>query len=560
MSTLNLAALIEKGVKEMISKQQQNNVGLYLRLSQEDEREGESLSIENQKIILEKYVTERGWKLIDEYIDDGYSGTNFNRPGVQRLLEDAKNGKIDTIIVKDLSRFGRNYIQVGQFIDYLFPSNGIRFIAIADNVDTADRTSTALDMMPIVNVFNEWHSASTSKKIKAVFVANAKAGKFKATYIPYGYLKGTGIDGAPLVVDEETAPIVRRIFEMRASGMGKQHISTVLTKDGIPTPSQRRNKTFGVLPVNKNRKGWSSQSVKEMLCNQVYIGNLAQQRTTTVSYKNKKLIKRPESEWIITENTHEPVISKELWNKCREVDASVSHGKVNKQGEVRPLSGLVYCPECGAKMRLMYYPVLKKGVKTGERTSAFNCSEFLSHGKHNCNSKVIKERILNELVLRDIREKAQQIEIDEDSAREEFYKRKSQQLNNQTNVDSKRLKVAEKRQQELSQLIQSVYEDKVLKRIPEVCVELLRKYQEEKTVLETEIAELKAKAETVSQATADVDEFIRRVKQYASLTELDRTTAMNLIEYITIGRVPKDKTTPREIHIYYKFLDQPKIK
>ncbi len=166
----------------MISKQQLNNVGLYLRLSQEDEREGESLSIENQKLILEKYVAERGWKLIDEYIDDGYSGTNFNRPGVQRLLEDAKNGKIDTIIVKDLSRFGRNYIQVGQFIDYLFPSNGIRFIAIADNVDTADRTSTSLDMMPIVNVFNEWHSASTSKKIKAVFVANAKAGKFKATF------------------------------------------------------------------------------------------------------------------------------------------------------------------------------------------------------------------------------------------------------------------------------------------------------------------------------------------------------------------------------------------
>ena len=136
----------------MISKQQQNNVGLYLRLSQEDEREKESLSIENQKLILERYVAERGWTLIDEYIDDGYSGTNFNRPEVQRLLEDAKNGKIDTIIVKDLSRFGRNYIQVGQFVDYLFPSNGIRFIAIADNVDTADRTSTALDMMPIVNV------------------------------------------------------------------------------------------------------------------------------------------------------------------------------------------------------------------------------------------------------------------------------------------------------------------------------------------------------------------------------------------------------------------------
>lgn len=175
----------------MRSKQLQLNskVGLYMRLSKDDERAGESLSIENQRIILTKYAQERGWTITDEYIDDGYSGTNFDRPEVQRLLEDAKTGKIDTIIVKDLSRFGRNYIFVGQYVDYIFPMYNIRFIAISDNVDTANTNSAGMDMMPIMNVFNEWHSANTSKKIRAVAEANAKAGKYRSTHAPYGYYK-----------------------------------------------------------------------------------------------------------------------------------------------------------------------------------------------------------------------------------------------------------------------------------------------------------------------------------------------------------------------------------
>ena len=162
------------------------NTGIYVRLSQEDERSGESLSIENQKRILTKYVNEQGWNIIDTYVDDGYSGTNFDRPGVTRLLDDAMAGKINLIIVKDLSRFGRNYIQVGQYIDYIFPTYNIRFIALNDNVDTASKDTTAMDMMPIVNLFNEWHAASTSKKIKAVIEANAKSGRYRTTYAPYG--------------------------------------------------------------------------------------------------------------------------------------------------------------------------------------------------------------------------------------------------------------------------------------------------------------------------------------------------------------------------------------
>ena len=182
-----------------MTKQSNYNAGIYVRLSQEDERAGESLSIENQKMILTKYVTEQGWTLVDVYVDDGYSGTDFNRPAVMQLLEDAKNGKINLIICKDLSRFGRNYIEVGQYVDYIFPTYNIRFIALNDNVDTANQNSAAMDMMPIVNIFNEWHCASTSKKIKAVIEANARAGKYRTTFAPYGYVKGDDPKHLPVV-------------------------------------------------------------------------------------------------------------------------------------------------------------------------------------------------------------------------------------------------------------------------------------------------------------------------------------------------------------------------
>ena len=201
-----------------MTKQSHYNVGIYVRLSQEDERAGESISIENQKKMLTEYVSKQtGWNLVEIYEDDGYSGTDFNRPGVQKLLDDARSGKINLILCKDLSRFGRNYIEVGQYVDYVFPSFNIRFIALSDNVDTLERNSTAMDMMPIVNLFNEWHAASTSKKIRAVMVSNAKQGKYHAPVAPFGYLVGDTEDRLP-VVDETNAPYVRMMYKMRSEG------------------------------------------------------------------------------------------------------------------------------------------------------------------------------------------------------------------------------------------------------------------------------------------------------------------------------------------------------
>ena len=225
-------------------KQKTYIAGLYYRLSQEDERQGESVSIDNQRTMLRKYAEEHGFEIHDEYIDDGVSGTTFDRPEVQRLLDDAKTGVINTIIVKDLSRFGRNYIEVGQYVDYVFPAFGIRFIAIQDNVDTENRDSGAMEMMPIMNVFNEWHAANTSKKIRAVRRSNALAGIYSAKKATYGYLKGTDKKRTP-VIDEETAPVVRRIFELYAAGTSPKNIADILNAENIPSPGKLAYERLG---------------------------------------------------------------------------------------------------------------------------------------------------------------------------------------------------------------------------------------------------------------------------------------------------------------------------
>ena len=301
-----------------MSKQIQNTkAGLYYRLSKDDERAGESLSIENQKRILEKFATENGFEIVDEYIDDGATGTNFNRPGVQRLLNDAKAGRINVIIVKDLSRFGRNYIEVGQYTDYIFPMIGVRFIALGDNVDSAKETN-GMDMAPIMNVFNEWHAANTSKKIRAVIEANAKAGKYRTTYAPYGYVKGTDEKKLP-VIDEPAASNVRRMFEMRAKGISPNKIAQTFNDEKIPTAADYKEQKFSIPNTRTSHHLWSCATVKQFLNNPIYLGHLVQMRTTNLSYKNKKIIRREPEDMVWVYNTYEAIVSQELWDKCREM-------------------------------------------------------------------------------------------------------------------------------------------------------------------------------------------------------------------------------------------------
>ncbi len=530
-----------------------NKVGLYLRLSKDDERAGESLSIENQRSILTKYVAERGWHITDEYIDDGYSGTNFERPEVQRLLEDAKTGRIDTIIVKDLSRFGRNYILVGQYVDYIFPMYNIRFIALSDNVDTGDKNSSGMDMMPIMNVFNEWHSANTSKKIRAVMETNAKAGIYMARHAPYGYVKGTDEKKLP-VIDEPAASVVRRIFEMRASGVKIQQMCNIFNAERIPIPADYLHEKFGVAFSGDSKHLWVSKIISSILKNPMYVGTLVRLKRTTVSYKNKTRIMR---EPLIFPNAIPPIISQELWDKCKEIETSCSHGKHTRSGFIAPLSGLMFCVDCGGKMRLGYAKTRISKKHPEEKTVYhFGCGNHSRLGKQYCSNHNIKLEEIEAIVLEDIRSHAKLVLENEKKARADFLKRKEQISVTKNNTDKKALAVKQRRLSELERLIQATYEDKVLGKIPEeICLKLLAKYTEEQQILKPEIESLE---ETLSQATkieADVDEFIRRVKQYEKIPRLTREICLELIDRITIGEPPKNDGEMREIHIFYKFLN-----
>lgn len=535
----------------MLPKQNNYSVGIYMRLSKDDERAGESLSIENQRAILTEYVSQQGWTVYNEYVDDGISGVTFERPGLQHMLDDAKAGRINLIICKDLSRFGRNYIMVGQYTDYIFPMYGIRFIALNDNVDTANSQSAGMDMMPIMNIFNEWHCANTSQKIKAVFASNAKAGKYKSCIPSYGYVKADDEKHTP-IIDPESAAVVKRIFELRAKGIGMQRIAKILNEENVLSPYDYYCKRVGKFNARRSVTHlWGKDAVRRILYNPIYIGTLAQQRYTSVSYKNHKTVFKDEEDWVVIENNHEPIISQELWDKVREYDVSVSRGKSDKNGVVSPFSGLLYCADCGFKMKKTQ---LK--IKGKEPDVAFSCGYHMRFGKNYCSTHTIRESVLEALVIADIQSKLQ-LMVNEEQARDQFLKKKMGLHNAQTATDNKRKREVESRLAELETLIQSVYENMVLGKVAEdLCIGLLDKYRAEKNELETEFDEIQNRLDAFSQDEHDVDEFIRRLKKYARFEVLTREMLLELVEYITIEDAPRTRNAPRTIHIYYKFLDK----
>ena len=537
-----------------MAKQTIYNAGIYVRLSQEDMRAGESLSIEHQKLILTKYVREQGWNLVDTYVDDGFSGTDFNRPSVQRLLSDAQTGRINLIICKDLSRFGRNYIEVGQYIDYIFPLHNIRFIALNDNVDTANRDSNAMEMMPVINLFNEWHASSTSKKIKAVNLANAKAGKYTCANAAYGYTKADDEKHTP-IIDPEAAEVVRRIFKLRSQGMSPRAIGDQLNAENIPIPSDYRCQKKGIVNTKYTRHLWTQVQIRQILDNPIYLGKLAMMRVTSVSYKNHKKVRKDPSEWVVTEDTHEAIISQELWDKVREAEKAVSHGKRDGKGVTQPLSGMLFCPDCSYKMKAAGR---KRTLKSGEliRECYYNCSSYVLHGKELCSTHYISQKQIEAVIIADIRSMAELVVKDEQTARAAFLSKKEQQTSRQSKADIKKLNDSKHRLAELENLMQSVYEDKVMGKIPEhICVSFLEKYEAEQQELRAVIADLEERLSAEKQDREDVEEFIRRLKKYVDVQTLTRELGLELIEYVTVGAYTPNE--PREINIYYKFLDKP---
>lgn len=529
------------------------NVGIYCRLSNDDERSGESVSIENQKLLLQQYVRSQGWNEIDVYIDDGYSGTNFNRPGVKRLIEDAKAKRINVILVKDLSRFGRNYIEFGQYTDYLFPSIGCRFIALNNGIDTQNSDSSN-DVMCFLNLFNEFYSRDTSKKVKAVKRACAENGMFMGTYPPYGYLRSPE-DKHRFVIDEETAPVVRRIFELRAAGQSYAGIAGILNSENILPPGALYYQRLGKEDKRRVNHLWVNNTIKGILENEAYIGNMVQGQHGTMSYKMRRQVDRPPEDWIRVEGTHQPIISKELWETVLAVNKKKVRKTSNTRGGNNLFCGLVYCADCGFKM---VYRVANSKYKDGTtKTQKYLlCGSYARSGNSACTRHSIKEEVLYELVLADIREKAQYAEYDYNGLLDRLvYLKESEQQGFIASAEQE-LKAVINRLAELEKLTQSLYEDKCNGDVPQgVFQMLMQKYETERSSKTALLPELQARVKARQGVRQEVDCWLGLIRQYTELKQLDESILFELVDRIEVGELEQTPVGPmRDVKVVYRYV------
>lgn len=529
------------------------NVGIYCRLSNDDERDGESVSIENQRQLLRRYVLEQGWNLVDEYLDDGWSGTNFDRPGVKRLIADAKSKRINVIVVKDLSRFGRNYIEFGQYTDYLFPSIGCRFIALNNGIDTESQNGSS-DVMCFLNLFNEFYSRDTSKKVKAVKKACAESGKFMGTYPAFGY-KRDPADKHHLIIDEGTAPIVRRIFAMRASGCSYRRIALTLNEEGIQPPGVRYYQDKGESDPRRVNHQWADSTVKALISNEVYIGNMVQGQHGTMSYKSRKLIPKPEDEWIRVEGTHEPIISRDVWDTVVSIGRNGVRKRNTSDGIRSIFTGLIFCADCGFRMANRVERFTYKDGRPG-RYSSFLCGNYSRSGKSACTVHTVYENALAEIVLQDIREKARCVEYDRDSLTERIIRMKDKEATSRLASIEQEWKAASARVRELETLMQRLYEDKCTGVVPQTVFQtLMQKYEAERAQKAAALPELEQKVKAQMENRHDVNRWAEIIRRYTEITELDETILFELVERIEVGEARKvGKVRVRDVKVFYRYV------
>jgi len=526
-------------------RQQQYNVGIYERLSREDEREGDSVSIQTQDQILRKHVAEQGWNLVEVYVDDGYTGGNFKRPALERMIKDAKSGRINLILVKDLSRFGRNYIEFGQYTDYLFPSIGCRFVALHDGVDTIRDDN---EIMPFKNLFNEYFLRDCSKKAKNAKRSMAERGKFIGSYAPYGY-KLSGDDQRTLVVDEAVAGIVQRLFHLRSQGIGARSIASALNLDGILPPSAYRGAyTRG----RKDEPKWNGNTVASIYSNEVYIGNIISRKTETLSYKSNIRLDRDEEDMIRFDQMHEPLIDSETWDACIRVSQRNCRAKATKTGESRLFSGLLYCADCGHALTSQ-----ADTARSGNRYYYYRCGKYSSCGKSACTSHGISERVLSGLVLDDLQAQLTgSSELSDEEISQMIAKSRRKSLEDSIASDQEQARTLRYRLEELDNVICSLYEDKALGRIPAgAYVSMAGKYQEEQETRREQLRQLESRLAQADNTDESASRFFSLAKQYLYAEDLTREMTTRLLDKIVIGeKTVIDERRVQSVEIYYRFI------
>ena len=550
---------MESEMKQTVETKNYNYGGeitaLYCRLSRDDDLVGDSNSIVHQKEILESYAKSHAFLNPVFYVDDGYSGTNFNRPAFQRMLGDIESGKVKTVIVKDTSRFGRNYIMVGYYTEILFEQKGIRFIAVNDMVDSKQEGD---EFTPFRNIINEWYAKDTSKKVKAVLRAKGMSGKHVSPVPPYGYKKDER-DKTKWVIDEEAALVVREIYRLYLEGAGTKEIADILTARGIETPIiyfKRRG-----MPVRSKSEVpdvWSMATVAGILKQEAYTGCTVNFKTRKKSYKTKYQERLPRENWVIFENTQEAIIDRETFSIVHKMLESRRRPKKIGSPCVNVFNGLVYCADCGNRMYLHH------NTKQTQH-DAFVCSRYRRAKFLDCTSHHITYDLLYTIVLNDLRRVCRSIR----ERRQEFialyYGEMEQKMNKKSNAVKSELSRSERRCAEIDGIIKRLYEDSLCGKISDDRFAVLSKdYEAEQAKLKTRIADLNAGLKAIKDRDDGLNRFLLLVDKYTEIPELTPEILNAFIDRIEVGAkikcasssdaLHRKSTTKRQIRIVYKFV------
>ena len=526
---------------------QEEITALYCRLSQDDKQEGDSNSIINQKKILKKYALDRGYTNIQFYIDDGVSGTTFNRAGFQSMIADVETGKVKRVIVKDMSRLGRDYLQVGMYTEIFFPEHDVHFIAVNDGVDSNQEDN---EFTPFRNIINEWYAKDTSKKIRAVKRSKGMAGEHIGSHPPYGYMKNPE-NKKEWIIDEEAAEVVREIFRLCVEGYGPTRIAHILTKRKILCPTyyalEKGGKPRTALPADKYT--WNGPVVAKILDRMDYLGHTVNFKTHVKSYKVHKTIYNSPDQWKVFEGTHEAIIDKETFEIVQKIRAGKR--RPTRMGEMPMFSGLLYCADCGSKL------TFHREVSQVAEKHYYACGNYRSNTA-NCTMHYIRNVVVERIVLENLKEVIQYVSSYEDEFVRMVMDSDMRQRNRELSQKKKRLAEIQKRIGELDTIFQRIYEDNIIGKLSdERFMKMSKGYEDEQHTLQTEADEIQSELQQEEKKSVDVKRFLAIVKKYTDLTELTPEILREFIDKIIVHA--PDKSSGRrlqEIEIIYNHIGE----
>lgn len=517
--------------------------GLYCRLSRDDGNTGESMSIWSQKAMLKQFAEKEHISIFDYYVDDGYSGTNFERPSFQKMIKDIENGRINCVITKDLSRLGRNYLESGAYIEMYFPQKNVRYIAITDGIDILN--SGEIDIMPFKNILNEMYAKDTSKKVKSAIKSRMREGRYIGSNAPFGFKKDPN-DKHRLIIDEETRHIIELIYKLCLEGKGTQLISQEIMDRKIPRPSafvENAEKLYKLTDENKYK--WTHRMVLSVLRDPVYCGNMARNKRPTLSFKNSKRIYVPKDDYILVKDTHEGIVSEEIWEQAQDM---IDKRKCNNKSGMRYdniFKGLVKCPTCGyALTPKADYRLNKEDIIDFVH---FSCSNYKKYGTVACSSHRIEARDLYNIVLEDIQYHGKMAL----SSREDLAKKIAERIDKE-----KSFKENYKKLRKLNKAFEKLYEDRLNENISERNFNLMsNKLSKKQEELITEIHSLEEELKVVAQTQENCDKFIENLSKYAKIKELNRYILNQVIDKIYVyDQEEVDGEVKQEVEIHYKFI------